>query len=250
MKRIITCVIIIVMSVFFGLAAAEEFEVISLSDEGIVCDSPGLRVNGNVLTVALPGEYTISGALSQGQIVVDCEREGKVTLELKNASIHNETGPAIYIRTCKPRLSISLADQSINKLSGGEDFIFEDDDEPNGVIFSKDDLTITGSGQLDVLSNCMDGIVSKDDLRIKGGIISVTAPRNGIRGKDSVEIYDGVISINAGLDGIKSTNKNDAKWGYVDITGGEISIICEDEPISAITGIRVTQATINATIVG
>ena len=179
---------------------------------------------------------------------MDSEQEGKITLTLNNVSIHNATGPAIYVRQCRPRLSLLLAEGSANTLSTGESYQLETEDEPNGVIFSKADLTITGTGALNINAGYMDGIVSKDDLRIKGGVLTVTAPHNGIRGKDGVEIYDGAITVTAGNDGIKSTCKNNAERGYVEISGGTIVINCGDEPISAVTRFNMTGGSLVSTI--
>ena len=72
--------------------------------------------------------------------------------------------------------------------------------------YSKDDLTISGNGTLTVNGNYNNGIVSKDDLKITGGNITVTAVNNGIKGKDSVRIKDGNIKVTAGGDGIKTDN--------------------------------------------
>lgn len=79
-------------------------------------------------------------------------------------------------------------------------------DEPSACVYSKDDLTINGTGTLNVIANYNNGIVSKDDLKVTGGNISVTAVHDGLRGKDSVTVKDGVITVNAGGDGIKSNN--------------------------------------------
>jgi hypothetical protein len=56
----------------------------------------------------------------------------------------------------------SVTDGSNYSLASGED-------EPNAAIFSKSDLTINGSGTLDVDGNYKNGIVGKDDLVITEG---------------------------------------------------------------------------------
>ena len=77
----------------------------------------------------------------------------------------------------------------------------------------------------------MDAIVSKDDLRIEGGVLNIHAARHGIRGKDAVEISGGDLTIEAGQDGIKSTNSKEAEWGYLRLTGGVIRIVCGDDAL-------------------
>ena len=209
----------------------EGMMLIQLSDGGCVLPAEGVTAQGSVVTITQPGEYLISGTLSDGQLYVDCAVEGKVTLYLNGVSIHHADGPAIYIGECKPRAVISLVEQSENELSDGSQLVFTDGDEPNGVIFSLSDLTLTGSGSLKVTSGAMDGIVSKDDLRVEGGTLMIHASRHGLRGKDAVEISGGDLTIEAGQDGIKSTNSKESEWGYLRLTGGVIRILCGDDAL-------------------
>jgi adhesin HecA-like repeat protein len=220
--------------------------VIDLSDDGIAVDSPGIYADGSKLTITLPGEYLLRGTLSNGQIIVDCEQEGKVRLYLGGISVHCENGPALYIKKCAPRLTIDLVEGTVNMLSDGANYADQQGKE-NGAIYSKSDLTITGMGTLDVTGAYKHGIVSKDDLRIKGGTINVSAVKNGIVGKDCVEIFDGVITVRAGNDGIKTTNE-DAEWGYILMEGGTVSITCGDDPHVFVHGISLMGGTVKAVI--
>lgn len=229
-------------------AALGEIIPVTLSDEGcsseadtVICDETGV-------TITAPGEYMLSGSLKDGQVKVDCKEKGKVTLHLDGVTIHHEKGAAILILSASPRLRIALTAGTENLLSNGENLEFTDGDEPNGVIFSKSDLTLEGSGKLTVTAGSMDGIVSKDDLRIEGGEITVTAPRHGIRGKDCVEIESGTISVKAGKDGIRSNNDKDPELGYIAITGGDIRIVCGDDPLDFVTGLSITGGTLNSTV--
>ena len=176
---------------------------------------------------------------------MDCEQNGKVRLYFSGISIHCENGPALYIKKCSPRLTIDLVEGTDNELSDGTAYAGKDG--PDGVIYSKSDLTITGAGALTVKGSYRDGIVSKDDLRIKSGIINVTAAHNGIVGKDCVEIFDGEITVCAGNDGIKTTN-DDSEWGYILIEGGTVSVTCGDDPLSFVHGISITGGTVSAIV--
>ena len=220
---------------------------ISLSDSGITGDFPGVSIAGSVLTITLPGEYLLTGSLSDGQIVVDCEQDGKVRLFLNGISVHCETAPALYIKSCSPRLSIELLEGTVNELSDGAAYA-EKDSNVDAVIFSKSDLTITGAGSLNVKGAYRDGIVSKDDLRIKGGKITVEAVHNGICGKDCVEIFEGDVTVKAGNDGIKTTN-TDPDWGFIAIEGGTVNITCGDEPLKVVNRLTITGGTVNAAVI-
>ena len=49
------------------------------------------------------------------------------------------------------------------------------------------------------------GIVSKDDLKIKGGNLSVTAGRKALSANDTLTVEDGILSLNAGTEGMEAT---------------------------------------------
>jgi len=240
MKKMICLLLALCLGIGAGLS--EGMKVLSFSDSGLETETEGVRFENGVLTILQPGEYMLCGELTNGQIFVNSAEEGRVTLYLNGVKIHNETSSAILIRDCQPRAVISLVEGTENTLSCGDDLVFTEEDEPNGVIFSDSDLTLEGNGSLNITAGAMDGIVSKDDLKIMGGTITVEAPRHGIRGKDCVEIYDGALNITAGRDGIKSTNKNDPERGYVAIRGGTVHITYGDEPVQVITDCAIENA--------
>lgn len=243
---------LLLLAVLLIAVSAGNAELISvtLSDEKCECGSENVVCEGSIVKINAPGEYLITGSLSNGQIRVDCKEDGKVILNLQNVKIHNETGAAILIGNVSSRARISLMADTENELSNGIDLVYEDDDEPNGVIFSRSDLTIEGSGALKVTAGAMDAIASKDDLKIEGGKITVNAPRHGIRGKDCVEISGGEIIITAGKDGIRSNNSKEAGKGYISVTGGTITITCGDDPLDFVTGLIVKDAEITSSVAG
>lgn len=239
LKKIVlfSIVFIFVVSVVFLGTAEEGLIPIELKDEGTTVNVAKILIDENTVVITEPGEYLVTGSLSNGMLKIDCDGD-KVILHLNNVSIHNENGPAIYVENGLSRVEISIAESSENILSCGKKLIYIDDDEPNGVIFSRSDLTVSGSGILRVTAEAMDGIVSKDDLKIQGGELYIDAARHGIRGKDAVEITGGALDIKAGKDGIKSTNEKETEWGYVSITDSKIHIACGDDPIQFVTSYR------------
>ena len=243
-------VLLLVILLITASAASAELISVTLSDEKCESASEAVTIEGSVVKITAPGEYLLTGSLSNGQIRVDCKDDGKVVLNLQNVKIHNETGAAILIEKVRPRARISLMADTVNELSNGDNLIYEADDEPNGVIFSRSDLTIEGSGELKISAGAMDGIASKDDLKVEGGKISVIAPRHGLRGKDSVEISAGDITIQAGKDGIRSNNSKDAEKGFISITGGTIRITAGDDPLDFVTALMVKNAEITSSVAG
>lgn len=214
---------------------------ISLEGAAITTAGNGMEVNGGVVTILSPGAYSISGVLTDGQISVDTQEDGTVVLILNGASITSSTSAPIYVRNAE-KVIINLAEGMENFVTDGTSYVFEDagTDEPNAAIFSADDLVINGSGALTVNANYNNGIVSKDDLKITGGRITVNAVNDGIKGKDYIAILDGTITVNADGDGLQSHNDTDPENGYIVIEGGTFNITAGADGIQAETRLLVT----------
>ena len=214
---------------------------IMLEGDSITLDGSGATIKGNIITITSAGMYSISGALDDGQIIVNTEDNTTVKLVLNGADITCSTSAPIYIINATKTV-ITLADGTENHITDGGSYIFEDaaSDEPNAAVFSKDDLTINGGGSLTVKANYNNGITSKDDLKITGGSISVDAVNDGIKGRDCIAVKDGNITLNAGGDGMQSNNDEDSEKGFVFIEGGTFNIIAGADGIQAETGILIT----------
>lgn len=231
----------------FTSTVNEAATTITLNGDSISAGA-GVTVNGSTATITAAGTYQVSGTLSDGQLIVETEDEENVTLLLAGANIHNESGSSIYVANAE-KVIITLVESTENNLSDGANYAnLDESGEPNAAIFSHDDLTINGTGVLNVSANYSNGIASKDDLKITGGTITVTAVDDGLKGKDSVSVKDSVITINAGGDGIQSTNVDEAEKGFVAIEGGTFNINAGDDAISAATSFVIDSGsiTINA----
>jgi hypothetical protein len=212
---------------------------IVLNGDSISVDGEGAIAAGGTVTIAAPGTYSLSGSLTDGQVIVDVE-DGTVGLVLNGVDISSSTGPAIYILNAQEAV-IVLADNTQNQVSDGDARASEGtEDEPTAAIFSMADLTIAGSGSLEVDGNYQDGITSKDGLMITGGAITIRSIDDGIRGKDYVIVQGGGIAVTAGGDGLKSDNEEDTSRGYVRIEDGTLDVTAGDDAIQAQTAVVVT----------
>ena len=130
--------------------SATEIPIV-LAGDSITADAASVTVDGSRATITSAGTYHISGALTDGQIVVDTPDEEVVRLILDGVTIHNTTGAPIAVSNAE-EVVIVLADGSENFVSDGASYVFADpaEDEPNAAIFSKADLTIAGNGALTV----------------------------------------------------------------------------------------------------
>ena len=220
---------------------------ITLTGSGATCDSSSVYVGEDgKISINSAGTYLITGTLDNGMIYVDCVDAGIINLVLKGVSITNDDGACIHIRKTQNAV-ITLYEGTENVLTDGASYKFEnpEDTEPDAAIYSKDDLTINGTGSLTVNGNYSNGIVSKDGLKIDNGVINVTAARHGIKGKDYLVINGGTINVNALRDGIKSTNYDSQLVGYIEINGGTVNIMSEDEAVQAVSAVNFNGGTVN-----
>lgn len=208
-------------------------------------EGQGAEVLNNKVTITKAGTYSVSGKVEDGQILVDAGAEDKVYLILNGADIKCSNSAPIYVKNSKKAI-ISLADGTENNITDGETYVFEDEssNDPNAAIFSKDDMTIIGTGKLTVNANYNNGIASNDDLKIQSGNIVVNAKNNGIKGKDCINVTDGNITIYSKGDGMKADNTTDETKGYIYIEGGKINITSSQDGIQAETELLIADGDI------
>jgi hypothetical protein len=209
------------------------------SDASIDGDG-GVMINDHTITIKTSGVYEISGKLNDGQIIVDAEDKGTVRLILNGAEIHSSTTSPIYVKQAEKTI-VSLEKGTENILSDGENYVYDDsnEDEPNATLFSKDNLTINGSGKLVVNGHYNNGITSKDQLKITGGTIQIDAVDDGLMGRDLIGIKEGNVTITAGGDGMKSTNDKDSSKATIAIEGGTFDIEASGDGIQAETSLLI-----------
>lgn len=218
---------------------AAKCATITLSDAGSKTDSKNVLVDGSVITITGEGDYILNGALSDGQIVVDVDKTEKVQLVLDSVNITSKTSAAIYVKKAD-KVFVTFADGTENILANGGVFEAVDDNQIDAVIFSKDDLTLNGTGALSIQSPVGHGIVSKDDLVVTSGKYQISASSHGMTGKDSVAIADGDFHIAAGKAAIKSVNDDDITMGNVYIMGGKYTLSAGTDGINALNTIQVS----------
>ena len=197
---------------------------ITLSDNQSSSSCSSVAFSGNTVTITEAGSYTLFGSLSDGQICVDTDKESRIRLNLAGVRITSSDSAAIYVRSAD-KVVIILEDGTDNTLISSGSFVQTDENNVDAAVFSKDDLTIKGNGTLTVTASDGHGIVSKDDLKVKAGTISVTASRKALSANDSITIDDGNLTLNAGTEGMEANN--------VVINGGGISIQAGDDGINA-----------------
>ncbi len=221
---------------------------VTLTEDGASCQADSVRIDGNTVTITEEGVYVLSGSL-EGRILVDAPDTDKVQLVLNGVEISGGENAAIYAKEAD-KLFLTLPEGTQNMISGRE-FTDSEGNSIDGAIFARCDLTVNGTGSLEVQAETGNGVVSKDDLAVTGGTITVEAPDgHGLEGKDSVRIADGQLNIVSGKDGIHSENNDNAQKGYVYAADGQITIDSQGDGISAGLCLQIDGGTFDITAAG
>ncbi len=205
---------------------------IKLNGTTATASSNSVKISGSKITITEEATYNISGKLTDGMIIVDAPESAKPQLVLSGAEITSKTSAALYILEAD-KVFVTLADGTKNTLANGGSFKAIDDSNIDAALFSKQDLTLNGSGNLTVTSPAGHGIVCKDDLVIASGNYTVNSSSHGLDANDSVRINSANLTIDAGKDAIHAENSDDASLGFVYIGGGKISGEAEGDGIAA-----------------
>lgn len=265
MKQFHKLTALLLVGAMFGTAmpvSAEDSEAdpilasVFLADTGIsieaMMSAEGISAEGSKVTITKSGAYLFSGALSDGQIIVNIPDEvadpGTVKLYFDGVNITGVSEAPVYIINAE-NTSINLMNGTENVLSDGGLYT-----DTTAVIYAKDDLTIKGgtdenAGKLTVNSVYQHGIHCNNDFKLNGGNLKVrtndgdgttTGIGDGIRGKTSVTIKDGKLDVNAGGDGVKSTK------GTVTISGGDTEIKAGNDAVQGETGLDISGGRLKA----
>lgn len=228
----------------------DEIQII-LADNSTAISGSGASVAWNVVTVSSAGTYKFSGSLTDGQVIVNSDDDDIVRLVLNGMDINCSYGSPLYLFNAE-KVVIVITENTINNLSDGNSYtdLGLGDDNPNAVIFSMTDLTISGDGTLTIDANHNDGITSKDGLIISSGIYNISAEDDGIRGKDYLIINNGSFTIDVEGVGLKSDNESDESKGYITIEDGTFNINSGGKGIDAVKDVEFFNGDLNISAQG
>lgn len=219
-----------------------DYELIFVDSNCKYSDASAQKIEGNTITLVKPGNYKLSGTLSDGTIVVDVQKTEKVTLMLDNFTASCSTSAVIYVKSAD-KVYLDLQKGTTNTLTDASTYKYASATEtkPNACVYSSDDLTIKGGGTLVINANYNNGIGCKNDIEIKNGHVIVTAVKNAIKGNDSVTVKgDAEVIIKGCEDGIKTDSLDEGK-GFIVITEeAQVNITCNDDALQASQSITVT----------
>lgn len=195
------------------------------------------------VTLDKEGIYVLSGEVKNVTVVVETSEDSKVQIVLDGVSITNEDSPAIYVKVADKVFVTSTDSKNHMEVSGS--YVADGNTNLDAVIFSKADITLNGTGTLEIVSSKGNGISSKDDVKITGGVYNIKSATDAIEANDAILINDGDITIDTGKDALHSENDEDASLGYIYIKNGTLNITAVDDAIRGNSLVQIDGGIIN-----
>lgn len=120
----------------------DENECVSIELKGTTAtaSSDSVKISDGTVTITEEAIYIITGTLENGMIIVDAKDTDKLQIVLNGVNVTNKTSAALYILEAD-KVFVTLADGTENTLANGGEFTAIDENNIDGAIFSKQDLT-------------------------------------------------------------------------------------------------------------
>ncbi|MCR5161763.1 MAG: carbohydrate-binding domain-containing protein [Lachnospiraceae bacterium] len=220
---------------------------ITLKGDAASIRGNGAYFNDGSLVIKNAGWYVISGELTDGSIIVDAYKSSKVWIRLDGVTVNCSDDSALIVKKAD-KVFLTLAEGSENTFADASEYsVTALEDGRNAAIYSKEDLTINGSGSLTVTGNYKHGIKCNDDFAVTGGTISITCLKDGIHANDSLHLTGADITIDAGDDAVHCDTEiyyadgnlhvtscyEGLEAPQIEIAGGDIVIYASDDGINA-----------------
>ena len=137
---------------------ASKAVTIQLNGNSATASSDSVKIIGSTVRITEDTTHIITENLNDGMIIVQADDTAKLQLVLNGVNINSKTSAALYIVSAD-KVFVTLADGTENTLTNGGSFEAIDENNIDGAVFSKQDLTFNGSGTLMVTSPAGHGIV-------------------------------------------------------------------------------------------
>lgn len=206
---------------------------IELNGNQATVNGSGAVMKENNLVIQSSGVYEIAGELTNGRIMIDSSDTNEVTIRLNGVRISNQNGAA-FVEKSSAGVVLLLAEETTNYFENtnssqadtNDEDINEENLESQGGILCKNNLTIEGTGDLEVYSKTGDGIKSKGVLSVVTGSIKVESLEHGLTGNDGMQILGGTIEISCEKDGLHSKET-------IEFANADLNIKASNEGIEA-----------------
>lgn len=206
---------------------------IQLNGTTASCTDNSVQLEDGQVKITAAGCYVLSGSF-EGSIWVSAGQEDKVQLVLNGVNIHSEQFAAIYVQQAD-KLWITSAEGTENQLSGGTSYTQLTDDGVDALVYAASDLCLNGSGSLSITAETGHAVVTKDELRVAGGVYRLKAEKKGLSAHERICIAGAELQIESGTDGIYAEHADDEGnyEGDIYILSGSVQIQAGDDGIHA-----------------
>ena len=189
-------------------SSADLFTDRDLAQEADLSEAAYISVSdGQEVRITEAGVYVLSGTAADATVYVEAPDDAKVQMVLQNLQVTNSDFPVINVVSADKVFITTVADSAL-AVTGT--FRADGGTSTDGVIFSKQDLTLNGTAMLTIAST-ENGVVCKDDLKISGGTYAITAKSKAFEANDSIRVAGGIFTLRAGTDGFHAENSDDDK---------------------------------------
>ncbi len=171
------------------------------------------------------GAYILSGTYNS-TIEIDAG-DRIVHLILDNADVRTNKGPAILVRSAA-KLVITAKEGTENVLA---DCAFYTEKKANAAIFSYSDVTINGTGELQITGFLKDGVHTSGVLKVLDTDLRLKAKRNAVNADDGILLKPSKMTAEAEKDGLKTGSHKRETKGNIYILAGENRIIAGNTAI-------------------
>lgn len=204
----------------------ENAVTIAFSSNGVTIDNPfssdGVEIESNDSHVIIRSSvinteinYILSGITNDGSVKI--YGEAAFGLIMNGVGITNLYGAAINIQS-KEKTSVSIIENTNNRLIDSEEYAFTDGEDMKATFFSEGDIEIDGNGSLEMRGKNRHSLCSDGALIIRNGNINIKeSASDGIHANDEVNISGGFLTIRSTGDGIDTGET-------ITVTAGEINI--------------------------
>lgn len=222
--------------------------IITLADKGSIVtnNNGGVIISDSTIKIILAGEYSITGTLSEGSIVVALGESDKAVINLQGMSVSSSQTNPFYVES-GDEVEISAKSKTENYIYDNREF---NQDASGAALQSDIDLELKGKGLLKIETNYNNGVASKKDLKIKNLTLDVKAINNAIKGKDSLTIESGKITaVSTQGDALKTEDSDISskgnQRGIITINDGLIDLYAACDAIDASYDVVINGGTIN-----
>ena len=206
---------------------------IVLNGTSISVTGSGVTIAGAVATITAPGTYSVSGNLTNGQLVIDAGSSDKVKVMLNGANIVSSANAPLYVKSADKAI-LYLTPGTQNTLTDGSSNTLD------GALYSAAKLSVFGTGSITVTGKADGGIVSEGGMIIKEGVYQVTAAESTLKSNKNLIIDGGTFTLAAGNDGIHGEETLTFNGGDILITKSEEGVESAEITINSGTKIRLT----------